>query len=314
MIMKTYSNIEDLYREKFSDYSPEPPAEVWERIQQAKGRKLSVKGKAAIFTTAAVVVAIVSYWGIHAFSPDEDKVENQQNEQIIAENSSSETTDIVQEEVISSQNEPLVVMPVSLSVLTQDVVVERLELDEFNNPNNEVAVSAAPPKTEKETEAKAYKTTVEIKGYYKFDKEKIKNNPEIPVEIAEGRKQKEEGRKQRTENSVEQTEDNTEIEDDITESRKVKAELFIPNAFTPNGDGLNDEFKVQSEEEYTYFEMSIYSRDGKMLFNSKDIKHGWDGRYKGVPQSHGSYIYLIRYKDAFGKIHDKQGTFLLLLQ
>ena len=94
---------------------------------------------------------------------------------------------------------------------------------------------------------------------------------------------------------------------------KPCSELFIPTAFTPNGDGLNDVFTAQSKEEYSYFEMTIYSGNGQVLFVSKDIKQGWDGTYKGTLQPHGAYLYIIRYKDFSGKMNEKRGNLLLLL-
>jgi len=97
----------------------------------------------------------------------------------------------------------------------------------------------------------------------------------------------------------------------VTINIKCKPCLHIPNAFTPNGDGLNDVFTAQSNEEYSYFEMTIYSSSGQVLFVSKSIKHGWDGTYKGTLQQPGIYIYIIRYIDSTGKMDEKKGTVAL---
>ena len=71
-------------------------------------------------------------------------------------------------------------------------------------------------------------------------------------------------------------------------------ELYIPNAFTPNGDGINDVFVVQSINDCMVYEMSIYNRWGQMLFYTDSYPLIWDGTFNGDPVPTGSYIYLIR--------------------
>lgn len=73
--------------------------------------------------------------------------------------------------------------------------------------------------------------------------------------------------------------------------------LFIPNAFTPNNDNINDVFKVSTTADVINFEMYIYNRAGDCVFNSKNIDNGWDGKRFGhgntLPQD--VYVYTIRY-------------------
>lgn len=82
--------------------------------------------------------------------------------------------------------------------------------------------------------------------------------------------------------------------------------IYIPNAFTPNGDGLNDVFLVygHSISEVT---MDIFDRWGEKLFTSGDIAKGWNGVYKGKDSEIGVYIYKISYKGIDGKKHSKTG-------
>lgn len=56
--------------------------------------------------------------------------------------------------------------------------------------------------------------------------------------------------------------------------------VYIPNAFTPNGDGLNDGFGVKAEG-IQEFLMEIYNRWGELIFSTTDINELWDGTYKG---------------------------------
>jgi len=69
--------------------------------------------------------------------------------------------------------------------------------------------------------------------------------------------------------------------------------MFIPNAFTPNGDGLNDLFKVL-DRNFLSFDIWIYNRWGQLVFQSNDPKFGWDGRLNGELLQSGNYPYLIR--------------------
>jgi gliding motility-associated-like protein len=69
---------------------------------------------------------------------------------------------------------------------------------------------------------------------------------------------------------------------------------FIPNAFTPNGDGNNDKYKVEYIGDMDLREMSIYNRFGERVFYSVNVNQAWDGTYKGGPVDMGTYFYYIR--------------------
>jgi gliding motility-associated-like protein len=73
------------------------------------------------------------------------------------------------------------------------------------------------------------------------------------------------------------------------------SELFyLPNAFSPDGDGLNDEFKpVEKYDFVETYQLSIYNRWGQLIFVTSDISQGWDGTFKGNPVPGGSYVYRI---------------------
>lgn len=71
-------------------------------------------------------------------------------------------------------------------------------------------------------------------------------------------------------------------------------EIFIPNAFTPNGDGLNDYFMAEGKN-IDSFRMKIYNKWGEMIFESENIYQGWNGQYENRPCPQGTYIYTIQY-------------------
>lgn len=74
-------------------------------------------------------------------------------------------------------------------------------------------------------------------------------------------------------------------------------ELLIPNAFTPNSDGLNDEFGpiAPPEMQPSNYIMLIYNKWGQLLFETKDIFRGWDGKFKGNLCPADVYTYVIIY-------------------
>jgi gliding motility-associated-like protein len=72
-------------------------------------------------------------------------------------------------------------------------------------------------------------------------------------------------------------------------------EIWIPNVFSPNSDGLNDYFRAKGIN-IDEFHMTIFNRWGIQLYETNDIETGWDGRYKGEICTDGVYFYLIEYK------------------
>lgn len=71
-------------------------------------------------------------------------------------------------------------------------------------------------------------------------------------------------------------------------------DLFIPNAFTPDGDGYNDYFEFYGNKQGIQFiEVMLFNRIGEKVFESNDIYFKWDGKYKGVVQQPGVYVYTI---------------------
>jgi len=88
---------------------------------------------------------------------------------------------------------------------------------------------------------------------------------------------------------------------------------FIPNAFSPNGDGINDEFKVGGIG-IRYLEMTIYNRWGEKLFerSSNENNFGWDGIYLGEVVPQGAYMFTIRVADHIGRKYLFKGMVTVL--
>lgn len=98
---------------------------------------------------------------------------------------------------------------------------------------------------------------------------------------------------------------------DITK-KKVRIDpiyrLFIPNVFTPNGDGLNDVFNVKgigvSEEGFL---MQIFDRWGELIYQTNDLYKGWDGSKKGAKPKQDVYVYKIYTQDVKGNKYEYTG-------
>ncbi len=88
-------------------------------------------------------------------------------------------------------------------------------------------------------------------------------------------------------------------------------QIYMPTAFTPDGDGLNDEFKAVYNGNISDYEMMVFTRSGKKVFESRDINFGWDGKINGSQIEEGAYFYVIRYKDAMDKVREQTGQVIL---
>jgi gliding motility-associated-like protein len=80
-----------------------------------------------------------------------------------------------------------------------------------------------------------------------------------------------------------------------------KPSLYIPNCFTPNGDGINDYFYVIGTN-ITDLTLHLFNRWGELVFTSNSIDDKWNGKYKGDKVMPGVYNYVIFYKEDFGGV------------
>jgi gliding motility-associated-like protein len=71
-------------------------------------------------------------------------------------------------------------------------------------------------------------------------------------------------------------------------------DIFVPNVFTPNGDGNNDVFKIYGNH-IRLVRLMVYNRWGEKVFEGSDIANVWDGTYKGEQAPQGVYVYVLKY-------------------
>jgi large repetitive protein len=97
--------------------------------------------------------------------------------------------------------------------------------------------------------------------------------------------------------------------------------FYMPNAFTPNGDGLNDQLLPKGAGWlYDDYLFEIYARWGTLVFRSRDVSKGWDGGYhesKNVPGTYladknDAYLWRVEVRDNTGELHEKRGVVVLV--
>ena len=89
-------------------------------------------------------------------------------------------------------------------------------------------------------------------------------------------------------------------------------EYYVPNAFSPNGDGLNDVFRAipvgMTRPEY----FRVFNRYGELVFETNQYLKGWDGTYKGKLQPMGTYIWILKGEDRKGRKVEMRGTVMIV--
>ena len=89
--------------------------------------------------------------------------------------------------------------------------------------------------------------------------------------------------------------------------------IVVPSAFTPNGDNINDTYKIKNKGvDINAFYISIYNRLGQRVFNSDDISFSWDGRFKGTSLQPQVFDYFIEMTCSGGKKLFKKGNITLI--
>jgi gliding motility-associated-like protein len=90
-------------------------------------------------------------------------------------------------------------------------------------------------------------------------------------------------------------------------------EVFIPNAFSPNGDGNNDIFRITTSAGIELIQLEVFNRWGNKVWSTNDFRSGWDGKYLGQDETLNTYYYVFRYKCLTdGQNYIKKGDLILM--
>jgi gliding motility-associated-like protein len=88
--------------------------------------------------------------------------------------------------------------------------------------------------------------------------------------------------------------------------------FFMPNAFTPNYDGLNDQIRPVIKGNVVQYKLFIYNRWGQVVFSSSGLAHGWDGKIKGQMQDPQTYSWLCTWQLEGGEVNMRKGSVTLI--
>jgi gliding motility-associated-like protein len=88
--------------------------------------------------------------------------------------------------------------------------------------------------------------------------------------------------------------------------------IYVPTAFTPNNDGLNDILKPYYIGIKSLYYFTIFDRWGKKVFYTTDMKKGWNGNWQGQLYNSGTFSWVLKAVDQVGKIFDLKGIFVLI--
>ena len=88
--------------------------------------------------------------------------------------------------------------------------------------------------------------------------------------------------------------------------------FYVPSAFTPNGDGLNDTFKPIGVGISNIEYFRIFNRYGELVFETSEIGKGWDGIYRGVKQPAGNFVWSLKGTDRKGSLKTMKGNVVLI--
>lgn len=88
--------------------------------------------------------------------------------------------------------------------------------------------------------------------------------------------------------------------------------VYVPTAFTPDGNGRNDVLKPQYTGIKKVFYFTIYNRWGRPVFSTADPGRGWDGTQNGKALGTGSFVWMLRAEDVVGQVYQLKGTFVLI--
>ncbi len=273
--MEKQDKIKELFSEKLGNYSAPVKPELWTSIASkiavdtavvTSGTSLLVKGLITI--SAASVIAVVSYFAFTSETTEKNQV--------------VESKPLTEKETVNQ------------SVEEESTTKESSKEEIVSTPSElENKVSKETKKTQKDTELELEENPSILHPVYVPKVRKTDENPESLVDLKEIKK------------------NNPIIEEDKGKSNKqpnstpkevivYSAEItLMPNSFTPNGDGVNDEFYIEFKGKLLDFNIVILDQSNRTVFESKDPNFRWSGiDRQGLNAPVGTYYYLVTAVDS----------------
>lgn len=301
-------HIDDIFKEQFDQFEAPVSDGLWDKIQQNPGwqqhlRRQKIKNL-SIYAVLAVIVISSCAVLLH-----------QRN-----------NADIQDFEISSTEEENLMVTaqePVDIQPSSNKEAIAEISADETIVPTDPVPEATDTPAAQNDTEtmipaeenssvvnpATSESSVPQNNSVSEKSSEKTannnnnnSNNKSTPTSESNDKSNVNPGR-----NESPTTHPNT------SENVNPNSSLFsIPNAFTPNGDGLNDIFRPVTSADIQQYQLDIFAMSGQHIFTSRSLEYGWNGEFQRGAMDSGNYIYVIKYKDNSGKEHIDKGQLLLI--
>lgn len=283
--------IDDIFKEKLSNFEAKPETDLWSKIQNNEQwtqhlRRQSVKN-----------IIIYAVLGIIAISTSIILVNNRIKKDVKVIDEVIEVQDNSSDTEVILENVPTV-LP------AEDVILEEPETIVEDHTTTEPTPTIS---TEEIQMVQAPTTVTEMAK----ESTTPTTSPTSPTQ-PKAKENKENSSSKIVEKPVNTEKANTSSNTTPPSPKPTTSPFSIPNAFTPNGDGLNDVFVPVTNIELQSYQLDIYARNGQKLFTSRDLNYGWNGEYQGAMMDGGSYIYFIKYEDSNGQEHIDKGQLLLI--
>ena len=276
--MRENHHIDDLFRESIDKYGISPSDKVWASIDKKLQSKAVPSGKSKLgksyLTGALIVAGSLGLLATYYFLPKENKkiaLTTTAKQELVQsspekQNTSDQTTDNIN--AVSNQ---------SVSKSNSAIVLQNAKANENTKLIN--------------YEAEKMNTSMNV-PFFTDRFEKSEPEPFVPIDRKDNSFDKailmmpyfQSGQTQVNANAANTSATNAAAEKNNNESAAevqtkptTQNAIYVPNAFTPNADGLNDMFMPQTNETFKEYKLYIFDRAGNNIFYSDELHRGWDG-------------------------------------
>lgn len=300
------------FKDRFEQFEPNPPSDFWSKIQNDKSLKRFNKMQSFKrflkfgFTPAAVVAVAVLVW---VASTQKENTQNQVNQ------NTPQTTTLVSK----SESQPVQTLNTKNDKDNTELSLNKKIVD--NKVDKKIEPTTEPAQSNVDITHSTIQnrsTSISNKGVTSSSNNTVpvivtpKENPKTNTNRNSNVTAKPDLIENSTSVAEEPISENPFDKNNSTDPEEDIDKLLIPNSFTPNGDGKNDQFLVKAMWDVAEFELFVFERGGNLVFKTKNIEEGWDGTYLGSEIHSGVYAYFIVYKDSKGNKVKTKGTLNLI--
>ena len=304
-------HIDDIFKDQFNQFEAPVSDGLWDKIQQNPGwqqhlRRQKIRNLSIYAVLAVIVISSCAVLLHQRHNIDNQDIETSSIEEENLTVSSQETTNVQP----NGNNEAIAEIPADETSVPADFAPETVVDPTTQNTSNTTETmipaednsSVVNPVT---TESSVpQNNSVSEKSSEKAANNNNNNSNKNSTQAAESNNKS---------NDTPGSNEPPTTPPHTSENANPNSSLFsIPNAFTPNGDGLNDIFRPVTSADIQQYQLDIFAMSGQHIFTSRSLEYGWNGEFQGGALNSGNYIYVIKYKDNSGKEHIDKGQLLLI--